>query len=67
MLKVSRENPSAVTAENIKTYNDDVAEYNRLMKEQGQQIISTPQYVEVETVGGKTAGGEKSKNPAPTQ
>lgn len=57
MLKISREKPNAVTAENIKTYNDNVAELNRLKKEQGQQIISTPQYVGGETTEEETTEG----------
>ena len=57
MLKISREKPNAVTAENIKTYNYNVAELNRLKKEQGQQIISTPQYVGGETTEEETTEG----------
>lgn len=52
MAKMSNTNRMKVTNENIKTFNNLVAERDKLMEEQGQQKIYTPQYV-----GGGGMGG----------
>jgi hypothetical protein len=68
MLKIAKIKPGeALIAENRVTFNEAVEERNRLAKEQGLQIITTPEYGELETVEGETVEGKKSKNPAPTQ
>jgi hypothetical protein len=58
MLKIAKIKPKeALIAENRATFNETVEERNRLAKEQGLQIITTPEYGGEETEGEKTEGG----------